>query len=84
MMKCSQRHKLLFGFFKIKDKHRFIITNAFYTLEDKNIIDIIRTCEDCDFKDALSLDQETLLESIQRYPNAFRSILRDYLKTWMR
>ena len=82
--KCSQRHKLLFGIFKVQDKHNFIISNAFYTLENIEEVDIIKTCQDCGTKEAFLLDKETLLESVKRFPNAFKAALREYLQTWMR
>lgn len=83
MIKCSQKYKLLFGLFKIRDNHTFIISNAFYTLEDQNRVDVIKTCQYCGVKEALSLDRETLLESVVRFPNAFKAEIRGYLKTWM-
>ena len=82
-MKCSKRYKKLFGFLKVKDKHNLIISNAFYTLEDRNVVELIRTCKDCSFKDVLTLDRETVFELLERYPNAFGDVLRDYLKSWM-
>jgi hypothetical protein len=82
--KCSQRHKLLFGIFKIRDKHNFIISNAFYTLENTEEVDIIKTCQDCGVKEALLLDKATLLEAVTRFPNAFNAALRGYLQTWMK
>ena len=81
-MKCPKRHKLLFGIFKIRDKHQFIISNAFYTIEDKNVIDVIRTCQDCGIKDVLTLDHEMVIELVERFPNAFSDVLRSYLQTW--
>ena len=83
---CSKRTKpYLFGLVKWGfQPHLFLITNAFYTLEDKNRVDVVRTCQFCDFKDALSLDQETLIELVERFPNAFSSVLREYLKSWTR
>lgn len=84
MTKCSRRYKLLFGFFKIRDKHNFSITNAFYTLEDPNIIDIVKTCQNCGAKDIFVADKSTLIELIEKFPNAFKAALRGYLQTWMR
>jgi len=83
MTKCSRRYKLLFGIFKIRDKHNFAITNAFYTLEDPYIIDIIKTCQDCGARDAFSTDKNTFIELVVRFPNAFKTGLRSYLQTWM-
>jgi len=83
MTKCSQRFKLLLGIFKIRDKHNFLISNAFYTLEDSKQVDVIKTCQDCTYKEALNLDRDTLIELVQRFPNAFQRTLREYLQTWM-
>ena len=80
-MKCSNRYKWIFWF--LRAKHNLIISNAFYTLEDKNVIDVVRTCQDCTFKDVLTLDLETLLEIARLYPNAFKDTLRSYLQSWM-
>ncbi len=84
MTKCSRRYKLLFGFFKVRDKHNFVITNAFYTLEDPSIIDIIKTCQDCGVRDAFYTDKSTLLESVIKFPNAFKAAVRGYLESWMK
>jgi hypothetical protein len=80
-MKCPKRHKLLFGLFKIRDKHSYLISNAFYTLEDKNSVDVIRTCQDCRIKDVLTLDHEMVIELVERFPNAFSDALRSYLRS---
>ena len=80
-MKCTSRFKRLFWF--LRAKHNLIISNALVTLEDNNAVEVIRSCQDCDFKDVLTLDRETLLELVERYPNAFRDVLREYLKSWM-
>ena len=82
MKQCSKKHRLLFGFFKIRDNHSYLISNAFYTLEDQNSVDVVRTCQYCNFKDVLSLDRKTLIELLERFPNAFSDILKDYLRTW--
>jgi hypothetical protein len=82
MTKCSRRFKRFLGIFLIRDKHNFIISNAFYTLEDQGNIDVVKTCQDCGAKEALLLDRETLLELVNRFPNAFKSALRGYLQTW--
>jgi len=84
MTKCSQRYKLPFGFALVREKHSFIISNAFYTLEDPNKVDITKTCQVCGGKEAFLLDRETLLESVVRFPNAFRTAIREYLQSWMR
>jgi len=83
-MKCAKRHKLLLGFIKIRDKHQFVISNAFYTLEDPNRIDVIKTCQDCGIKDAYTLDKDMVIELVQRFPNAFQEAIRSYLQTWMK
>ena len=84
MKHCSKRYKKYwFGLVKWGfQPHLFLITNAFYTLEDQNSIDVVRTCQFCSFKDVLSLDRETVVELVERYPNAFSSVLRDYLSSW--
>lgn len=83
MMRCCQRHRLLFGILKIRDKHNFVITNAFYTLEDQNLVDIIKTCQYCGEKESFLLDKKTLLEVLQRFPNAFKYEIKSYLQTWV-
>jgi len=85
MKYCSKRtKKYIFGLVKWGfQPHLFLITNAFYTLEDQNHLDVVRTCQFCSFKDVLSLDQETLLEVVRLYPSAFKDILREYLQTWI-
>lgn len=82
---CSKRHKYyLFGLVKWGfQPHSFLITNAFYTLEDANVVELVRTCQYCDFKDVLSLDRQTVFELVERYPNAFSSVLRSFIKVWM-
>lgn len=82
--KCSKRHKLLFGFFKIRDKHQFIISNAFYILEDPNRVDVVKTCQDCGIKEVLLLNRDILVELIVKFPNAFTAVVRGYLQTWIR
>lgn len=83
--RCSKLYKTYcFGLFKIFSSHVFLITNAFCTLEDFNKIDVVRTCQACEFKDVLSLDRETLVELLIRFPNAFSENLRSYLSTWTR
>jgi len=85
MKYCSKRYKE-FWFSWIKwgfQPHLFIITNAFYTLEDPNDVDVIKTCQYCGDKEALVLDKETLLEALAKFPNAFKSIVREYLQTWL-
>lgn len=78
--------RFLNGFKKIfkifRHKHAYLITNAFYTLQNSEQIDIIKTCTICGKKEALSMDKETLLEVVNKFPNAFDSLLRDYLYTW--
>lgn len=83
MMKCFQGFKL-FGIFLTKSRHSFIISNAFYTLENPELCDIIKTCQACGAKEAFSTDRNTLLELVELYPNAFNSLLREYLITWKR
>lgn len=83
-MKCSQRYKLLFGFFIVRDRHQFIISNAFYTLEDPHSIDVIKSCQVCGVKDVYTLDKDMVIELVQRFPNAFLSAIRGYLQTWMK
>lgn len=82
---CSKRHKdYFFGLVKWGyQPHLFLITNAFYALEDVNVVELIRTCQFCNFKDVLSLDRQTVFELLERYPNAFSDVLKEYLKTWM-
>jgi len=85
MKHCPSRYKkywfgLKWGF----QPHLFLITNAFSTLEDQHVIDLVRTCQYCGFKDVLSLDRETVMESLARFPNAFSENLRSYLGTWMK
>jgi len=83
MNSCSKRYKFKLGFIRIKDKHLFLISNAFYTLEAKNVIELIRTCQDCQFKEVLTLDQETVIECVKQYPSAFKPLLRAFIESWM-
>jgi hypothetical protein len=84
MKHCPERRKkywfgLKWGF----KPHLFLITNAFFTLEDQKKVDVIRTCQYCEFKDVLILDRETVIELVARFPNAFSENLRSYLHIWM-
>lgn len=64
--------------------HVFLITNAFYTLENSEKIDVIKSCQYCEYKEAFSLDKETLLETVKKFPKAFDDAIREYLQSWMR
>jgi hypothetical protein len=75
-MKCFQ------GFKKLFHKHSFTITNAFYTLFNQDLVDIVKVCRDCGKRETFVLDRETLLEVVDLYPNAFDKTLREYLLTW--
>jgi hypothetical protein len=68
--------------FKKKHKHSFIITNAFFTLEDRNQVDVVKTCLDCSAKEVFSTDRQTIIELVKKFPNAFESTLRSYLESW--
>jgi hypothetical protein len=81
-MKCLKGSKKLFGIFRVKNKHSFLISNAFYTLEDSTKIDVVKTCQECGVKEVFNVDRNTLMELVERFPNAFNSLLREYLKTW--
>ena len=79
-----RRKEYWFGLIKCGfQPHLFTITNAFYTLENSNIVDVIKTCQYCGTKEALVLDKETLLEALAKFPNAFNSTVREYLQTWL-
>lgn len=82
MMKCPKRFKKFLRMFTVRDKHLFIVTNAFYTLDDPNLIDVVKTCQACGTKEAFPVTKELLLELVVLYPNAFMLILREYLITW--
>ena len=81
-MRCYLGFKKLFGFF-IKKHDSYLITNAFYTLNDPEQIDVVKTCMECGCKEILSMDKQTLLEVVDRFPNAFDKTLREYLLTWI-
>jgi hypothetical protein len=81
-MKCSRNFKEIFGVFKIKGNHVFLIENAFYTLKNQEKIDVVKTCQYCAIKEVIEMDKSTLLEVLDLYPNAFDAILREYLLTW--
>jgi len=81
MMKCFRGFKL-FGILPIRGKHSFIISNAFYTLENSEQVDVIKSCIHCPSREAFSTDKETLLELVDRFPNAFDPLLKEYLQTW--
>jgi len=83
MGKCLKNTKHLFGLFPIHGKHLFLITNVFCTLESADQYDVIRTCQICSFKEAMSMDKLTLIESAVLFPNVFNSILKDYIGTWI-
>jgi phage gp16-like protein len=68
--------------FKKKHKHSFIITNTFYTLEDQNQVDVVKSCMGCSAKEAFSVDRVTLMELVEKFPKAFNDILLEYLKSW--
>jgi hypothetical protein len=70
--------------FKKKHKHVFVISNVFYTLEDQNLVDIVKTCVGCAAKEAFGTDKQTLMELVKRFPRAFNSLLLEYLKSWTR
>jgi hypothetical protein len=69
--------------FKKKHKHSFKISNAFYTLEDMGQVDLVKTCEGCQTREALSVDKQTLIELVEKFPRAFNSLLLEYLKSWV-
>jgi ATP adenylyltransferase/5',5'''-P-1,P-4-tetraphosphate phosphorylase II len=82
MKKCSKRFKVVLKFFKVRDKHQFIITNAFYTLEYKDQLDVIKTCDACGAKEAFLTDSTTLSELVLQFPNAFNPILKEFIESW--
>ena len=84
MSKCAGNKIQIFNFFTLKGSHLFLISNIFYTLEDYNLCDVIKTCQYCGVKETLVLDKETLLEALVKFPNAFKTSVREYLQTWMK
>jgi hypothetical protein len=80
-MKCPKRFKIILGILKIKDKHLFSITNAFYTLDNPWKIDVVKKCQFCGVASAFDTDKETLKEIVNRFPNAFEKPIRDFLPT---
>lgn len=82
MMKCSKRFKRLFGILKVRDIHSYLVTNAFSTLESENHFEVIKTCQDCGFKEVRVMLKETLVEAAQKYPHAFSELLREYIASW--
>jgi hypothetical protein len=82
VMKCCQGYKKLFGIFPIRNKHIFIISNVFYTLEDQNQVDVVKRCIKCTAREAFGTDQQTLMELVDKFPRAFDQLLLEYLKTW--
>jgi hypothetical protein len=82
-MKCFQRLRGLLNLIIPKHKY-YLITNVFCTLDDPNQFDVIKICMECGGKETLSMDKETLLEVVKKFPNAFDERLRGYLQTWMR
>ena len=82
MNKCPNRTKKVFKFFIVKDKHSFVITNVFYTLENPNQLDVVKTCSFCTAKEALSMDRQTLIETSILFPAAFDPLVREYIQSW--
>lgn len=68
--------------FKKRHKHTFIISNVFYTLEDQDQCDIIKSCLSCPAKEAFGTDRQTLIELTEKFPRAFNELLLEYLKSW--
>lgn len=62
-------------------KHTYLITNAFTTLDSSDVWDVIKSCQRCGKKEALSVTQELLLETVYKFPNAYLPILREYLES---
>ena len=81
-MKCPKKYKKLFGIFKVKDKHSYLITNAFYTLENFTKIDVVKTCQECGSKEVFSVNKDTLIELVAKFPNAFDQLIKEYIITW--
>jgi hypothetical protein len=82
MNKCPNRTKKVFKFFTVNDKHAFVITNVFYTLEDQNLVDVVETCQACGEKKTLEMDKSTLIEVANKFPKAFNKLIREYILSW--
>ena len=82
MNKCPKRTKKLFKFFSIRDKHLFLITNAFYTLENSDKLDVVKSCLACTEKEVISMDKQTLIEVAEKFPRAFNPLVREYILSW--
>jgi hypothetical protein len=80
MNKCPNNKTKFLNLFSIKLKHQFVITNAFSTINNYDIYDVVKTCKDCEKKEAFSIDRSTLKESLKLYPNAFEESVRDFLR----
>ena len=68
--------------FKKKHTHSFIITNVFCTLIDVDQFDIVKSCTSCSVKEAFETDKQTLMELVEKFPNAFEPLLRSYVELW--
>jgi hypothetical protein len=82
MEKCPKNKKTLFKFFKVSDKHCFIFTNAFSTLDSPSQIEVVKTCLCCNYKQVVEMELNLLIEVVKKYPNAFSSTLKSYLNSW--
>jgi hypothetical protein len=79
---CLKNKKKWFGLISLPSQHFFLITNCFYTLENRNKIDVVKTCQACGIKESLSMDWQTLVEVAHKFPNAFTPLVRDYVISW--
>lgn len=82
MTKYCQESKKLFGIFPIRERHVFVISNVFYTLEDPEQCDVVKTCQNCKAKEAFNVDRNTLMELVDKFPRAFNPLLKEYLDSW--
>jgi hypothetical protein len=75
--------KKLLGIFR-QQHNSYLITNVFCTLDNPEQFDVVKTCMEDGCKQVLSMDRQTLLEVVEKFPNAFEPILRSYIKSWRR
>lgn len=82
MALCQKRSSKCFGLVIWPKKHLFLVTNVFCTLQNPDIFDVIKTCQYCSSKEALSMDKQTLIETATLFPAAFEPLVREYIQSW--
>lgn len=83
-MRCRSQFRWFAYLFFIKDKHSFVISNIFSTLESQDLFDVIKTCVECGEKQVMTMDKVTLLEVMNKFPKAFNPLVVEYITSWMK